>query len=449
MKFMTRPWFWLSAMLLLNVASCASQQTTTLSVPSEIDQNKLVTIPQPPPECPETGRVTYDRLNGILEGKTGSNEQELQALDRQVLASMGPPKYAKRNDKEGDIDITYEWLSPECPGFFIHASFRSGFTHLYMGEVPPPIATISPQTPTSGLRYTLVGHPREVRSVTITPDEQTLISGGGEIHFWRLSDGKHLRVIEPGDWINDLQVSLDGKTLFSLGSDVTTWNVATGNLIQQWQVSSGGITHNSFSLDQRLIVRGINGEVVNLWDIATHKQLRSFSQPRHWMGQIALHPNNRILADVQAQGFGNKNPILVWDLLSGKKLHSLSGHTYIVGAMLFSPNGQILATGSEEVSLPSYNTSEIKLWNWQEGILIKTLTGQSGGVRAIAFSTDGQRLAAGSRDGKIYIWRVSTGELLQTLTGHTDAVIALTFSPSNKFLISGSDDRTVKVWQLN
>jgi len=408
-------------------------------VPSSSTQ--LKTVPQPPPECPSESRVTYQKLEDIFTKESGT--RNVGALERQILGKMGFPHYVKR---EGDRR-TYEWKSPDCSGWYIHASFNTDGHSIYTAEIPPPIATIPASKSEARLRYTLIGHPREIEA--IAPDRQTLISAStdGQIHFWQLSDGQHLRTIDSDGSGRGLKVSSDGKKLLTLGFDLTVWDLETGKQIEEWEFTSGGVIQNSFSSDGRLIINAVNEETVNFWNVETRQRIASFSQPRYQLGRVSLHPNHRILANARNEGWGqNQNQIVLWDLQSNKKLKTLSGHDYLVRAMEFSPTGEVLATGSVT---PIKNTSEIKIWNWQKGILMRSLTVQSGGIRSLIFSADGQRLASGSSNGQIDIWDVATGRRLQTLTGHTNAVISLAFGLTGQTLVSGSEDRSIKVWQLD
>jgi WD40 repeat protein len=453
MAYLPQSRYWLVTILLWSIFGCAGckpdlspipplpLQNTPLSVPST--PTRLRTVPQPPPECLAESRVAYQKLENIFNEE--SDSRDIGALDRKILGTLGLPHYAKW---EGNRR-TYEWKSPDCSGWYIHASFSANGHSIYTTEIPPPIATIPAQKSEARLRYTLVGHPREIEAIAIAPGRQTLISSStdGQIHFWQLSDGQHLRMIDSDSFGRGLKVSSDSQRLLTLGFDLAVWDIATGQQIEEWEFTSGGSIQNSFSSDGRLIINAVNEETVNLWSLETRKRVASLSQPRYRFGRVALHPNHRILAEARNGGWGqNQNQIILRDLSSNKKLKTLSGHAYVVRAMEFSPNGEVLATGSVT---PLKNISEIKIWNWQKGILMRSLTAQSGGIRSLIFSADGQRLVSGSSNGQIDVWNVSTGERLQTLTGHTSAVISLAFDSTGQSLVSGSEDRSVKVWQLD
>jgi len=304
------------------------------------------------------------------------------------------------------------------------------------------------------LRYTLVGHPREITAITISPDKQTLITASpdGQTHFWQLADGKHLQLIDTDDWANDLTISHDNKIVINLGAKLTTWDIATGSLLKKGEFTSEGSIHNSFSPDHHFIVSNINNEMINLWEIEAQKKVGAFTKAKNrQLGAIALHPNGRILAEAQNEGLvDNQNPIFLWDLPSSKKLQTLSGKEYHFFTILFSPDGKILAIGSEQTNFPKAPPKTvIKLWDWQKGILTRTLTSQEVRIQSMVFSQDGQLLAMGTSKGNIQVWNVQTGQVLATLTGHTEPVNVLVFDMSGKILVSGSDDRTIKVWQLD
>jgi hypothetical protein len=135
----------------VSLTSCSSQQKTPLSLGlSPGFQPTPKGIPQRPPECPEKARVKYEQLADIFNKK---KEKGLSNLDQQIRSTLGRPNYEDRSQKDGII--TYEWLSPDCPGWYIHASFATddSYHHIYTREIPPTVATFPDQDAKSPSDY--------------------------------------------------------------------------------------------------------------------------------------------------------------------------------------------------------------------------------------------------------------------------------------------------------
>ncbi|MEM9452285.1 MAG: hypothetical protein AAGA75_27690, partial [Cyanobacteria bacterium P01_E01_bin.6] len=155
-----------------------------------------------------------------------------------------------------------------------------------------------------------------------------------------------------------------------------------------------------------------------------------FSGHRTNVEDVAIHPDNHLLASASADG-----TIKLWNA-DGALLKTLTDHRGIVLSVAFSPDGQLLASGS-------YDTT-VRLWN-TDGTLLNTFEGHEDDVTAVAFSPDSQRIASASIDSTIKVWTVD-GTLVHTIQGHDQAVRHVVFSPDGQYLASLSDDKSIKLW---
>ncbi len=80
------------------------------------------------------------------------------------------------------------------------------------------------------------GHTALIRTLAISPDGKTLVSGGNDktIMFWDLATGKALRKFLVQDSVVNVSFSADGKNITSQEANktVSVWDVATGQMIQ-------------------------------------------------------------------------------------------------------------------------------------------------------------------------------------------------------------------------
>ena len=205
----------------------------------------------------------------------------------------------------------------------------------------------------------LTGH--NVKSVSFSPDGQTLASGGlgGTIRLWDASTGTHKRTL-------------------------------TGHLI--W------VSSVSFSPDGQTLASGSYDSTIRLWDIVTGRHKKTLIGHTDGVSSVSFSPDGQILASGS-----HDNTIRLWNIVIGRHKKILIGHTSLIWNVLFSPDEQTLA--SEGLG------GTIRLWDTVTGRHKKTLTGHTKAIECISFSPDGKTLASGSSTS-IRLWRLSSSHLI-------------------------------------
>lgn len=260
----------------------------------------------------------------------------------------------------------------------------------------------TPQQPLADLALvqTLTGHTRGIMSVRLSPDGETLVSGGDTtVKIWDFDSGSLEHTLrEHTEWVYSVDVSSDGQRVASgsLDSTVKIWDLQTGELLHDLTGHSESVIDIDISPGGGLVASASDDQTVKLWDLGTGDLLRTFV-----------------------------------------------GHTAPVNAVAISPDGETIVSGSFD--------GTIKVWNWrrtEETDLLQTLPGHSGGVHTLAIAPNGQTLFSGGEDGTVKIWNLETGALQQTLATDSDRVDSLALSPDGDTLASGGLGDTIQIWDV-
>jgi WD40 repeat protein len=236
--------------------------------------------------------------------------------------------------------------------------------------------------------------------------------------------------------IQSLVISPDGQTLFSGGFDeIQIWQVSTGKEICTLTGHSGNVHSLAISPDGQTLFGGDWNKTIKIWQVSTGKEIRTLIGNCDSVDSLVISPDGQTLFS------GAFNEIQIWQVSTGKEIRTLTGHSDRVVSLAISPDGQTLFSGSHD--------GTIKIWQVSTGKEIRTLTGHSGDVVSLAISPDGQTLFSGSHDGTIKIWQVSTGKEIRTLTGHSGDVTTLAINPNGQTIFSASTDKTIKIWQVS
>jgi WD40 repeat protein len=341
------------------------------------------------------------------------------------------------------------------------------------------------------------GYEDVVRSMTLSPDGNTLIFGNhdGSLMFWDMENREFLeeRIEAHTDIVNDVIFSPDGEIIISVSVDqtirlwdaisheeinapfatlggeigdvdfhpdgeifatactdgsVTLWSPsAKSSLIQIFAGHSAIVWDLDFTSDGGTIASASADETIRIWNISGDPEHMSSLQGS--IGQIytlAFSPDDSMLAA------GGQLGIQIWDWPSGNQRYAfIEGHTDPVVSLAFSPDGKVIASGGMDTM--------IILWDVETGEMVgESLEGHQATVNDLAFSPGGEILASVGcahpddlycQSGEMIFWDLREGPINSTVTPiHAHNVWVLAFSPDGETLATGSADETIQFWDV-
>jgi WD40 repeat protein/tetratricopeptide (TPR) repeat protein len=279
------------------------------------------------------------------------------------------------------------------------------------------------------------GHSSAVKSVSFSPDGQTLASGSdnGIVKLWG-KDGTEIQTFQGhSDEVWSVAWSPDGQILASasLDSTVKLWR-KDGKVMQTLQGHSSWVIGVAWSPDGQILASASRDRTVKLWN-KDGTLLQTFQGHTGWVTAVAWSPDGQTLASVSRD-----RTIKLWRK-DGTEIQTFQGHGGEVWSVAWSPDGQMVVSASHD--------RKVKLWR-KDGTLLQTFSGHSERVVGVAWSPSGQIIASASLDHTVKLWR-KDGTVVRTFQGHSNSVYSVSFSPDGQILASASRDRTVKLWCLH
>ena len=420
-------------------------------------------------DAPSGSLVAFSTAPGkaALDGPDGGNSHYTAAL-AQAMAEPGlkieevfkKVRVAVREKTKGEQT---PWESTSLTGDFYPAGEKPQQAAIGTLQEQAPSPAAKPIIPlftyedkTQRLLRTFRGHSEFIKSVAISPDGRTVLSGswGDSLKLWDIASGRELHSFPAHkETIFSIAISPDGLTALAGCWDKTLkmWDIATGRELRSFTGHSEVVNSVAIFPDGLTALSGSNDNTMKLWDIASGREFRSFTGRADAVWSVAISQDGRAALS------GGLRTLELWDVSTGRELRSFSGHSDWVDSVAISPDGRMALSGSYDKTM--------KLWDIASGREIRTFTGYADWVSSVVFSPDGRYILSGSCAkvktykvnnetfypcimGSMKLWATSSGRELHEFSGHSEKVNAVAFSPDGRFALSGSDDNTLKLWDV-
>lgn len=279
--------------------------------------------------------------------------------------------------------------------------------------------------------------------LAFSPDSTTLATADrSTVTFWDVAISRQIGATIGAAIIGSgapFAFDAGGRVLAAFTGDRTVglWSVATRRKLgSPFQVRRGTAPIAlALSPDGKILAIGmlVPGGGVQLWDVATHRQIGKRILPSWGIKDLAFSPNGKYLA------IGVSSGAWLWDVNVGH----IIGRSMTIGQspdriiMAFSPDGRVLATGGRQIRLYRVATQR------QIGITFPADGGQANGI---AFSPDGNTLAIASDTGVALRNAATQHQIGVQLNVGVGPVQALAFSPDGTILAVADSDGTIRLW---
>lgn len=279
-------------------------------------------------------------------------------------------------------------------------------------------------------------HGSRVASLTFSPDNRWLISGGDDraIRFWDTETGYVTRTLVGSEaQVSSLScvgtgTALDSIALVSTARASTFWDLQSTSPRGDPVQLLGAADRFAASPNGKTWAFGFypdaNGNAIVLVDAERREELHRLEGHTQVVSGLAFRGDSRVLASSSTDG-----TVRLWDVPTGKSLHVLKPGDMAVAEVSFPGTGTMLASGG--------NDGVIRIWDSETGQQIKTLVADGNPVHDVAFSHNANTLAACYGFGGLVLWDVAAAQPRRTHAPSAAGITTVAFSRDGTLLAAG------------
>jgi cytochrome c len=277
------------------------------------------------------------------------------------------------------------------------------------------------------------GHGGPVRSVAVTPDDTTAISGSFDQSaiVWSLENGAARQVLRFHDGaVNAVAALPDGRFLTG-GEDgrIAVWRPGEAKPAKVIEAHKGPIVGLAVSPDGARVASASWDGTARVMPLDGGVAARVLEGHQGNVNAVAVAPEGRVVTA------GYDATVRLWPLEGPPTVVTLSTP---LNGVVAAPDGEIAAAGAD---------GAVRILDRTGAIRARIETGPSP-IIALALSPDGQTIAAASIAGSAAIIDRATGRVRFNLVGPGLPVWSLAFRPDGSELLTGGGDRMVRRWDM-
>ncbi|KAG8825261.1 hypothetical protein FRC17_008781 [Serendipita sp. 399] len=348
------------------------------------------------------------------EMDTGVKEKETEEKDIQLVDLYTPYLIVRASGKIRSFNFVEADLSGK--GVQIFTALSTNAVEVY--TIPNPSKTKDVPEATRMYTLDLPGHRTDIRSVSISYDEQLLATASnGLLKIWNMKSMMCIR---------DRHVVVGTKS-----GEILLLDIAAASLLESVKAHSSTVWSMDVRPDMGGLVSGSADKDVKFWDIEEKVNEEIMSDE---VLAVKYSPNGRFLAVALLDATVK---IFYQDTL--KFFLSLYGHKLPVLSMDISSDSKLIITSSSD--------KNVKIWGMDFGDCHKSIFAHDDSVMQVAFIPRTHHFFSVSKDRWVKLWDADKFDLIQKFDGHHGEIWALTVGRSGTMAVTGSHDKSIRYWE--